>query len=117
MLRRYSFELPESVTLGELRSLRDPSEPAEEDILVAQTSFSFQCYSAPKTQVPQAVRHVTWCVLEAQHLQCVGAEVGQRRQVCRGRISDREPYLVPGWHDHVATRAAQLPPAARPHTG
>jgi TnpA family transposase len=35
MLGRYSFELAEPLIRGELRSLRDPSEPAEEDILVA----------------------------------------------------------------------------------
>jgi Tn3 transposase DDE domain len=35
MLGRYSFDLAVPLTRGELRSLRDPSEPAEEDILVA----------------------------------------------------------------------------------
>ena len=35
MLGRYSFELAEPLIRGELRSLRDASEPAEEDILVA----------------------------------------------------------------------------------
>jgi hypothetical protein len=35
MLGRYSFDLPEQLMRGEPRSLRDPSEPAEEDILVA----------------------------------------------------------------------------------
>jgi hypothetical protein len=35
LLGRYSFELAEPLIRGELRSLRDPSEPAEEDILVA----------------------------------------------------------------------------------
>jgi hypothetical protein len=34
MLGRYSLELPEPLIHGELRSLRDSSEPAEEDILV-----------------------------------------------------------------------------------
>jgi TnpA family transposase len=35
MLGRYSFDLPESLVRGELRSLRDPSDLADEDILVA----------------------------------------------------------------------------------
>jgi hypothetical protein len=35
MLGRYSFELAEPLSRGDLRSLRDPSVPLEEDILVA----------------------------------------------------------------------------------
>ena len=35
VLGRYSFDLAEPLTRGELRSLRDPSDPTEEEILVA----------------------------------------------------------------------------------
>jgi len=35
MLGRYSFELAERFIRGELRSLRDPSQPTEQDSLVA----------------------------------------------------------------------------------
>ncbi len=35
MLGRYSFDLPEQLTRGELRALRDPSEAADEEVLVA----------------------------------------------------------------------------------
>jgi hypothetical protein len=35
MLGRYSFDLPEQLTRGELRSLRDPSDAADEEVLVA----------------------------------------------------------------------------------
>jgi len=35
MLGRYSFDLPEQLTRGELRSLRDPSEATDQEVLVA----------------------------------------------------------------------------------
>ena len=35
MLGRYSFDLPEQLTRGELRSLRDPSEATDEEVRVA----------------------------------------------------------------------------------
>jgi hypothetical protein len=35
MLGRYSFDLPEQLTRGELRSLRDPSDAADDEVLVA----------------------------------------------------------------------------------
>jgi hypothetical protein len=47
MLGRYSFDLPEQLTCGELRSLRDPSDAADEEVLVAQTGFSFHRYPRP----------------------------------------------------------------------
>jgi len=34
-LGRYSFDLPEQLTRGELRSLRDPSEATDQEVLVA----------------------------------------------------------------------------------
>jgi hypothetical protein len=39
--------LAEPLARGELRSLRDPSEPADEDILVVWTGFAFRSYSTP----------------------------------------------------------------------
>jgi len=35
MLGPYSFDLPESLARGELRPLRDPSDPEQHEILVA----------------------------------------------------------------------------------
>jgi hypothetical protein len=35
MLGRYSFDMPEQLTRGELRSLRDPSEATDQEVLVA----------------------------------------------------------------------------------
>ena len=35
LLGRYSFDLPEQLIRGELRSLRDPSDAADEEVLVA----------------------------------------------------------------------------------
>ncbi len=35
MLGRYSFDLPESLARGELRPLRDPNAPEEQEIQVA----------------------------------------------------------------------------------
>jgi len=34
LLGRYSFDLPESLARGELRPLRDPNDPEEQEILV-----------------------------------------------------------------------------------
>ena len=50
LLGRYSFDLPEQLIRGELRSLRDPSDAADEEVLVAWTGFSFHCYSTPNSQ-------------------------------------------------------------------
>jgi hypothetical protein len=38
VLGRYSFSLPEAIALGQFRSLRDPAELDEEDLLVTSAS-------------------------------------------------------------------------------
>jgi hypothetical protein len=50
MLDRYSFDLPEQLTRGELRSLRDPSDAADEWVLVAQAGFFVPCYPRPNSE-------------------------------------------------------------------